>query len=652
MALTGSNTEETRIALSQAGPIPNAVLYNNGKDLWNALIAANNELGNIVYQNTPYLDFDTVTPGASGIGQIAWNDTDGTLEFGLKGGNVTLQIGQEQVSLVKHADNTGLTVGKVVYFVGSDGSNKTVRYAQANAEATSSKTFGLMAESATGGNKAFCATFGLVRNIDTSSLTEGAVVYLSPSVAGGMTTTKPVAPDHAVMVGFCIRSSATVGSVFVSVNNGYELDELHNVKITSVANDDVLKYDAAQGLWVNGTGGGAGVPVGTIIQTGQNVVPPGFLDCDGSSQLRSAYPDLFAAIGTTFGQGAVPGTTFALPTVVGTYGNFVICADVAGVVVETQSLIGAPIGTLQLYAGSVYPTGWLRADGTAIGRATYADLFAIIGTTYGAGDGSTTFNLPNLPSSGTGSPVYIIKAVLSGSVEPSTVAHAGSHIRGGADVIDGDRAQVDFVPTYYTRNSAAPGAGANTDLAAHLSGIDTLAGVHASRHIRGGADIIDADRAQIDYVPTYYTRNSGASGAGAVTDLTAHLAGIDTKLYNNIVAFSGERNGAPGVGNFYANGNGAADTFLTFPFACELIGASFRQNAAANGSITIQIFKNGAVNASYQLTSSGSNGNASADWRSSPLAFAAGDSLAWRVSAVTSTAGGSVVTWFMRITAF
>jgi len=239
-------------------------------------------------------------------------------------------------------------------------------------------------------------------------------------------------------------------------------------------------YDNGKELWAAilasgvsvGGGGGAGVPVGTIIHTGQSTIPAGFLDCDGSSQLRSAYPDLFDEIGTTYGPGAVPGTTFALPTVVGTYGNFAICADAAAIVIETQSLIGAPIGTLLLYASATYPTGWLRADGTAISRTTYADLFAIIGTTYGAGDGSTTFNLPNLSSSGVPSPVYIIKVTLSGSVEPSTVAHASSHIRAGTDVIDGDRVQIDYVPSAYTRNAAATGAGAVTDLTAHLAGID------------------------------------------------------------------------------------------------------------------------------------------------------------------------------------
>ena len=53
-------------------------------------------------------------------------------------------------------------------------------------------------------------------------------------------------------------------------------------------------------------------------------------------------------------------------------------------------------GVVQLYAGSTAPNGWLICNGQAVSRTTYAALFAVIGTTYGAGDGSTTFNVPNL----------------------------------------------------------------------------------------------------------------------------------------------------------------------------------------------------------------------------------------------------------------
>ena len=55
-----------------------------------------------------------------------------------------------------------------------------------------------------------------------------------------------------------------------------------------------------------------------------------------------------------------------------------------------------PIGTIFAFAGNNIPSGYLPCNGGAIRRETYADLFAVIGTTYGSGDGSTTFNLPNL----------------------------------------------------------------------------------------------------------------------------------------------------------------------------------------------------------------------------------------------------------------
>jgi microcystin-dependent protein len=55
-----------------------------------------------------------------------------------------------------------------------------------------------------------------------------------------------------------------------------------------------------------------------------------------------------------------------------------------------------PTGTVSQFAGSTAPTGWLICDGSAISRSVYSDLFGVVGTTYGAGDGSTTFNIPDL----------------------------------------------------------------------------------------------------------------------------------------------------------------------------------------------------------------------------------------------------------------
>lgn len=221
--------------------------------------------------NVRSLALNTAAGETVAVGKLFWDDTNGTAALGLKGGNVTLQLGQELVQLVKHADNTGLLDGKVCYAVGSSGDNLTVRYAQANSEITSTTTIGLMTENATGGNKGFMTTYGLVHDIDTSGLTEGAVVWLSPFVAGGMTTTKPTAPNHTVMVGICIRQHAVNGHLFVMPNNGYELAELHDVLVTAPANGQSLVYQS--GLWKNqatvlyGTGAApdpATIPDGTL----------------------------------------------------------------------------------------------------------------------------------------------------------------------------------------------------------------------------------------------------------------------------------------------------------------------------------------------------------------------------------------------------
>lgn len=69
--------------------------------------------------------------------------------------------------------------------------------------------------------------------------------------------------------------------------------------------------------------------------------------------------------------------------------------DVSGRIRDLTGFV-APVGSVTMYAGASAPTGWLFCDGSAISRTTYADLFTAIGTTFGTGDGSTTFNIPDM----------------------------------------------------------------------------------------------------------------------------------------------------------------------------------------------------------------------------------------------------------------
>lgn len=197
------------------------------------------------------IQFDVTATPANAVGLMRWNDVDGCPEVILKGGLVTLQLGQEETVLTYNDTPSTLGEGKVVRVTGSFGNiRQTVALAQANTEVNSATTFGVMTENASPNATGFCTFSGLVRNIKTDHLTQGAPVYLSSSVAGEMTSVQPEAPNHIVVVGFCVYSNATQGIVWVSVTNGFELNELHDVAIAAPATGDVLQL-GADGVWRN-----------------------------------------------------------------------------------------------------------------------------------------------------------------------------------------------------------------------------------------------------------------------------------------------------------------------------------------------------------------------------------------------------------------
>lgn len=198
-----------------------------------------------------YLDFDTVNAPTMQAGRVGWDDGYGTEAIGLKGGNVTLYDGQQLFVRAYNGSVSAMTKGQVVYIVGAQGNRVDVRLAQANAESTSAGTIGMVAEGIAAGAEGWVQIAGSMPKLDTSLLTAGQPLYLSPTTAGAYTTTKPVAPQHLVILGWVERVSATVGSIYLRVDNGYELDELHNVLITSAASGNTLIYDATAGVWKN-----------------------------------------------------------------------------------------------------------------------------------------------------------------------------------------------------------------------------------------------------------------------------------------------------------------------------------------------------------------------------------------------------------------
>lgn len=150
------------------------------------------------------------------------------------------------VSYVRNAEATTLTVGTAVYLFGGTGDHASVKRADNSSDATSSKTIGLVGASITANNNGPVVTRGYVQGMDLSAYSEGDILWLGSN--GAFTKTKPTAPNHLVFVGVVVRATNN-GIIYVATQNGFEIDELHDVRITSKTSGDFLKYDGTN--WVN-----------------------------------------------------------------------------------------------------------------------------------------------------------------------------------------------------------------------------------------------------------------------------------------------------------------------------------------------------------------------------------------------------------------
>jgi len=151
------------------------------------------------------------------------------------------------VSYVRNAESNTLTTGTCVYLFGATGDHATVKRADNDSDATSSKTVGVIGANIAASENGPVVTRGYVDGINLSTgYTAGDVLWLGEN--GAFTKTKPSAPEHLVFIGVVVRATNN-GIIYVATQNGYELDELHDVSIVDKASGDFLKYNGT--LWVN-----------------------------------------------------------------------------------------------------------------------------------------------------------------------------------------------------------------------------------------------------------------------------------------------------------------------------------------------------------------------------------------------------------------
>jgi hypothetical protein len=208
-----------------------------------------------------------ITPSSipTTVGTMSWNNSDGTMDIRLKGGNVTLQVGEETV--VRVVNKSGVDLLEANYQVvrvrneaegGAQGQRLAVVLARANTKVNHTGLLGIVTETINSNQEGFVTNFGIVRDIDTTgdlqgeTWADGDVLWLSETTAGALTNVEPT--THPVQIGYVTYAHANNGKIFVYLQEGVdELDELHDVNIVDVANNDGIFYNSTTSFWENKT---------------------------------------------------------------------------------------------------------------------------------------------------------------------------------------------------------------------------------------------------------------------------------------------------------------------------------------------------------------------------------------------------------------
>lgn len=205
-----------------------------------------------------FVAFDLNPINAPGAGQIAYDGSTGSLTYLLNNSSVESHIGQTLHAYVHNAEGSPIYKGDAVYLYQATGNKGSVKLARNLSDSTSAKTFGLCAEDIGTGQNGMVICQGQLKGVDTSIFSEGDTLYLA-NTYGDLTNVKPYAPEHLVYIGVVEKANAN-GEIYVRVQNGYELNEIHDVDLISTPpiNGDVLTYNGS--LWVaQAPTGGSGI---------------------------------------------------------------------------------------------------------------------------------------------------------------------------------------------------------------------------------------------------------------------------------------------------------------------------------------------------------------------------------------------------------
>ncbi len=334
-------------------PVNPAVVSGPASSTDNALVRFDGTTGKLIQNGVVTQDdngslgavnaisFDTTpTSAPTSVGTMVWDTGDGVPSIVLDA-DVSLQLGQENLVKVYNNSASTITNGSVVAVNGAQGQRPAVVLADADSEPLSAATLGIATEDIAAGAEGFVTTFGTIRGVDTSTFAAGAPIYLSQT-AGQFTATRPAAPAHTVFLGWVIKVNASSGEVFVHISNGWELDELHNVLISTPTGGNLLAYDQTNAYWKNinltdGTAISITETTGgaiTIANTGVTSAAAGTgISVSGSTgavTITNTAPDQTVSIASGTGI-----------SVTGTYPSFTVASTVTGATITDDNSTNA-----------------------------------------------------------------------------------------------------------------------------------------------------------------------------------------------------------------------------------------------------------------------------------------------------------------------
>jgi hypothetical protein len=438
-----------------------------------------------------FIQFDTGATVTNAAGRLYWDATQQTMTVGLNA-NIAADIGQTLYAYATNDEAVTINKGQPVYMFAAQGDRVSVKLASNTGDATSAKTLGVCAENIAAGQAGMILCQGVQDGLDLSAYSPGDTLYVG-ATAGTLTNVKPYAPNHLVYIGVVERANMGNGRLYVRVQNGYELDELHNVSAQNPSNGQVLIYNASTSLWEKNTlTDGTGITItegaGSITVTNAGVL----------SAVAGTGISVSGATGNVTITNSAPDQTVALTagtgiSTSGTYPNFTITNSAPD---QTVSLTGA--GTTSI--SGTYPNFTITSNDQYVGTVTSVG--------------------------GTGT--------VNGITLTGTVTSSGNLTLGGT--LSGVSLSTQVTGTLPIANG---GTGETTRQAA----MDALAGaVTSGQYLRGNGTDVVMSAIQAADVPTLNQNTTGS----AATLTTART--IQTNLASTSSAsFDGSANITPGV---------------------------------------------------------------------------------------------------------